>query len=53
MTVRNRIKVIKRMAYGCPDNACFFLKINTVFTGKARQTQSLQQAIYTVSKQMP
>jgi transposase len=34
--MNNRIKVIKRMAYGYRDSACFFLKIKAVFHGKAR-----------------
>lgn len=32
----NRIKVIKRMAYGYRDNAYSFLKIKAAFPGKAR-----------------
>ena len=34
--VNNRIKVIKRMAYGYRDTAYFFLKIRAAFPGKAR-----------------
>lgn len=34
--VNNRIKVIKRMAYGFRDSAYFFLKIKATFPGKAR-----------------
>ena len=34
--VNNRIKVIKRMAYGFRDSAYFFLKIKDAFPGKAR-----------------
>jgi len=34
--VNNRIKVIKRMAYGFRDTAYFFLKIKAAFPGKAR-----------------
>ncbi len=34
--VNNRIKVIKRMAYGYRDNDYFFLKIKAAFPGKAR-----------------
>jgi transposase len=34
--VNNRIKVIKRMAYGFRDAAYFFLKIKDAFPGKAR-----------------
>ncbi len=34
--VNNKIKVIKRMAYGFRDNAYFFLKIKAAFPGKAR-----------------
>lgn len=34
--MNNRIKVIKRMAYGYRDNAYFFLKIKSAFPGKAR-----------------
>ncbi|WP_456107091.1 transposase [Pseudogulbenkiania subflava] len=34
--VNNRIKVIKRMAYGYRDNAYSFLKIKAAFPGKAR-----------------
>ena len=34
--VNNRIKVIKRMAYGYRDTAYFFLKIKDAFPGKAR-----------------
>lgn len=33
--VNNRIKVIKRMAYGFRDSDYFFLKIKAVFPGKA------------------
>lgn len=34
--VNNRIKVIKRMAYGFRDSAYFFLKIKDAFPGKPR-----------------
>ncbi|MFZ5562275.1 MAG: transposase, partial [Pseudomonadota bacterium] len=34
--VNNRIKVIKRMAYGFRDADYFFLKIKAAFPGKAR-----------------
>ena len=34
--VNNRIKVIKRMAYGFRDSAYFFLKIKAAFPGKVR-----------------
>uniref|UniRef100_UPI001785C6E9 transposase n=1 Tax=Musicola keenii TaxID=2884250 RepID=UPI001785C6E9 len=34
--MNNRIKVIKRMAYGYRDNDYFFLKIKAAFPGKAR-----------------
>ena len=34
--VNNRIKVIKRMAYGFRDSAYFFLKIKDAFPGRAR-----------------
>ena len=34
--VNNKIKVIKRMAYGFRDSAYFFLKIKAAFPGKAR-----------------
>ncbi|MHC3748615.1 transposase, partial [Stutzerimonas stutzeri] len=34
--VNNRIKVIKRMAYGFRDSEYFFLKIKVAFPGKAR-----------------
>ena len=34
--VNNRIKVIKRMAYGCRDSDYFFLKIKAACPGKAR-----------------
>ena len=34
--VNNKIKVIKRMAYGFRDSAYFFLKIKSAFPGKAR-----------------
>jgi len=33
-SVNNRIKVIKRMAYGFGDSGCFFLKIKAAFSGK-------------------
>ena len=33
--MNNRIKVIKRMAYGFRDEACFFLKIRAAFPGHA------------------
>ncbi|WP_309578276.1 transposase [Scandinavium hiltneri] len=35
--INNRIKVIKRMAYGYRDNDCFFMKIKIAFPGKARR----------------
>ena len=34
--MNNRIKVIKRMAYGYRDNDYFFLKIKAAFPGKMR-----------------
>ncbi len=34
--MNNRIKVIKRMAYGYRDTAYFFLKIRVAFPGKMR-----------------
>nr|WP_236082299.1 transposase [Stutzerimonas stutzeri] len=34
--LNNRIKVIKRMAYGFRDSEYFFLKIKAAFPGKAR-----------------
>lgn len=34
--VNNRIKVIKRMAYGFRDSAYFVLNIKDAFPGKAR-----------------
>nr|WP_258183949.1 MULTISPECIES: transposase [Halomonas] len=34
--MNNRIKVIKRMAYGWRDTANFFLKIRAGFSGKVR-----------------
>lgn len=34
--VNNRIKVIKRMAYGFRDSEYFFLKIKAAFLGRAR-----------------
>jgi len=34
--VNNKIKVIKRMAYGFRDSAYFFLKIKAAFPGRAR-----------------
>jgi transposase len=34
--VNNRIKVIKRMAYGFRGSDYFFLKVKAVFPGKAR-----------------
>jgi transposase len=34
--MNNKIKVIKRMAYGYRDNDYFFLKIKAAFPGKAR-----------------
>lgn len=34
--VNNKIKVIKRMAYGYRDQEYFFLKIKAAFPGKAR-----------------
>ncbi|KNC92269.1 hypothetical protein GM30_18235 [Trabulsiella odontotermitis] len=33
--MNNKIKVIKRMAYGYRDNDYFFLKIKAAFPGKA------------------
>jgi transposase len=32
--ISNRIKVMKRMAYGYRDSACFFLKIRAAFHGE-------------------
>jgi transposase len=32
--INNKIKVIKRMAYGFRDDAYFFLKIRSAFPGK-------------------
>jgi hypothetical protein len=34
--INNKIKVIKRMAYGFRDDAYFFLKIRQVFPGVGR-----------------
>ncbi len=34
--MHNRIKVIKRVAYGYRDTANFFLKIRVAFPGKVR-----------------
>ena len=34
--INNRIKVIKRMAYGFRDDEYFFLKIRTAYPGNAR-----------------
>ena len=34
--INNRIKVIKRMAYGFRDDAYFFLKVRAAFPGNAR-----------------
>jgi len=34
--MNNKIKVVKRMAYGYRDNDYFFLKIKAAFPGKAR-----------------
>ena len=34
--MNNKIKVIKRMAYGFRDNEYFFLKIKAAFPGKMR-----------------
>ncbi|MBZ5875813.1 transposase, partial [Chromohalobacter israelensis] len=34
--MNNRIKVIKRMAYGYRDTEYFFLKIRAAFPGKMR-----------------
>ena len=34
--INNRIKVIKRMAYGFRDTAYFFLKIKAAFPGDVR-----------------
>ena len=34
--VNNRIKVIKRMAYGFRDSEYFFMKIKAAFPGKTR-----------------
>jgi len=32
--INNKIKVIKRMAYGFRDDECFFLRIREAFPGK-------------------
>lgn len=37
--MNNKIKVIKRMAYGYRENDYFFLKIKAAFPGKARSTK--------------
>lgn len=34
--VNNRVKVIKRMAYGFRDSEYFFLKIKAAFPGETR-----------------
>ncbi|MAB54237.1 transposase, partial [Marinobacter sp.] len=34
--MNNKVKVIKRMAYGYRDNDYFFLKIKAAFPGKVR-----------------
>jgi len=34
--MNNRVRVIKRMAYGYRDSAYFFLKIKATFPGKTR-----------------
>ncbi|MBA6421859.1 transposase, partial [Pseudomonas sp. 5Ae-yellow] len=34
--MNNKIKIIKRMAYGYRDNNYFFLKIKAAFPGKMR-----------------
>ncbi|MFC6363361.1 transposase, partial [Tatumella punctata] len=34
--MNNKIKVLKRMAYGYRDNDYFFLKIKVAFPGKTR-----------------
>jgi transposase len=34
--INNKIKVIKRMAYGLTDSKYFFLKIKAALTGKVR-----------------
>lgn len=33
--INNRIKLMKRMAYGCRDSAYFFLKMRAAFPGDA------------------
>jgi len=33
--VNNKIKGIKRMAYGCRDDACFFLNTRQAFPGNS------------------
>lgn len=37
--IDNRIKVIKRMAYGFHDEACFFLGIRAAFPENRRRTK--------------
>jgi len=39
--VNDRIEVIKRMAYGFRDPACFFLKIKAAFPGRCDEPFSL------------
>jgi transposase len=38
--INNKIKVIKRMAYGFRDDAYFFLKISAAFPGIPRRTKN-------------
>ena len=45
--VNNRIKVIKRMAYGFRDSEYFFLKIKAAFPGSAmNQKRPFGNALY-------
>jgi transposase len=39
--INNKIKVIKRMAYGFRDDAYFFLKIRAAFPGVGRRTKKI------------
>src|SRR3546814_11496318 len=45
--INNRIKVIKRIAYGYRDDAYFFLKIRAAFPGRSEERRVGQACVST------